>query len=68
MAVDISIWPEQRPYKHLSEFLAYPLKPLSVRAAEGFLSRAARSTLHFPDGFLDAIRAHVRTMHEKPAA
>jgi DNA (cytosine-5)-methyltransferase 1 len=68
MAVDISIWPEQKPYKHLSEFLAYPLKPLSVRAAEGFLGRAAHSTLHFPDGFLDAIRAHVRSMREKPAA
>lgn len=68
MAVDISVWPEQKPYNHLSEFLAYPLKPLSVRAAEGFLARTARSTLHFPDGFLDAIRAHVRSVREKSAA
>lgn len=49
-------WPEQVPYQHLEPFLAHPLRPLSDRALTGFLSRAARSTLRFPPGLLDAAR------------
>ncbi|MEM1452294.1 MAG: DNA (cytosine-5-)-methyltransferase [Planctomycetota bacterium] len=50
----------QRPL--LSEFLRDELKPLSIRATAGFLSRTEKSSLRFPEGFLEAIRSHLRTM------
>ena len=62
IAVDASMWPFQRKYQHLATFLQHPLVPLSVRAAEGFLGRAERGSLRFVDGFLDAVRAHIKTM------
>jgi DNA (cytosine-5)-methyltransferase 1 len=54
-----------RPAHHpfgLRKFLSLPLKPLSVRATEGFLSRAGRGRLRFADGFLDALRDHSAAM------
>lgn len=48
-------WVARRP---LAEFLLFPGKPLSVRATNGFLSRAARAKLRFPDGFLDRLSEH----------
>jgi DNA (cytosine-5)-methyltransferase 1 len=68
VAVPVSTWPVQRPYQHLIEFLEHPTKPLSLKAAMGFLSRTERSSLHFPDGLLDAIRAHADAMSRRPAA
>jgi DNA (cytosine-5)-methyltransferase 1 len=53
--VDVGMWPERRPYRHLEEFLRYPMTPLSRRALSGFLSRASRSTLRFPEGLIDAV-------------
>jgi DNA (cytosine-5)-methyltransferase 1 len=45
----------------LRKFLSLPLRPLSVRAANGFLSRARRSTtLRFAPGFLEALDDHVQ--------
>lgn len=52
---EASMWPVRRRYQHLSEFLRYPTVPLSLRALQGFLSRARRSTLRFPDGLIEAI-------------
>jgi DNA (cytosine-5)-methyltransferase 1 len=66
--VDVSMWPVRRPRATLSEFLQYPLTPLSERAASGFLSRTARSTLTFPPGFLDAVASHVARMRQIAAA
>jgi DNA (cytosine-5)-methyltransferase 1 len=60
-------WPVLEPYQHLAEFLRYPTTPLSLRAAEGFYSRTQRSTLNFPPGFVDAVRAHVGRMRETAA-
>lgn len=40
---------------HLHSFLQYPTRPLSSRAARGFLKRANKGTLNFPDGFLEKI-------------
>ena len=57
-AVERSMWPVRLDRPHLADFLTEPLKPLSVRACDGFLSRAERSSLRFPDGLLDAVRAH----------
>lgn len=68
VSVDLSSWPVSDRYEHLAEFLGHPLIPLSIRAAEGFLGRAERSSLRFPAGLLDAIRHHVASMKEKPAA
>jgi len=49
-------WPEQDLYQHLSEFLGNPVRPLSERALSGFLARATRSSLRFPEGLLDQVR------------
>jgi DNA (cytosine-5)-methyltransferase 1 len=61
-AVSVSMWPVRRRAPHLAEFVKHPLAPLSVRAAAGFLSRALVSGLRFEDGFLDAVREHVRRL------
>lgn len=61
---EVTTWPTREPYRHLLEFLRFPLLPLSARACEGFLSRAARSRLRFPDGLLDAVARHRNRMSE----
>lgn len=53
--VHVGLWPEQHAYQHLRDFLCYPLRPLSERALAGFLSRAFRSSLRFPEGLLEAV-------------
>jgi DNA (cytosine-5)-methyltransferase 1 len=57
-------WPVVEPYQHLAEFLRYPTIPLSLRATEGFYSRVQRSSLRFPEGFVDAVRAHRDRMRD----
>lgn len=54
-SVEVGMWPVRRPYRHLDQFIRYPMPPLSRRALAGFLSRTSRSTLRFPDGLLDAV-------------
>ena len=61
-------WPALEPYQHLAEFLRYPTTPLSLRATEGFYSRVLRSSLRFPEGFKDVVRAHRDRMRETAAA
>jgi DNA (cytosine-5)-methyltransferase 1 len=58
--VDVSSFPELRPWRALRDFLQFPQKPLSHRAAAGFLSRAVDSGLRFEDGFLRDVERHVR--------
>jgi DNA (cytosine-5)-methyltransferase 1 len=62
VAVGASEWPVRRAYKSLEKFLEYPPRPLSVKATRGFLLRTERSGLRFPQGFLDALRAHEARM------
>jgi DNA (cytosine-5)-methyltransferase 1 len=61
-AVRIGEWPERRPLEPIASFLEKG-KPLSVRATEGFVSRAERAHsaghLSFPRGFLPRLRAHL---------
>jgi DNA (cytosine-5)-methyltransferase 1 len=57
-AVEINSYPHWVPRHPLAEFLVFPGKLLSVRAANGFLSRAARAKLRFPDGFLERLAEH----------
>jgi DNA (cytosine-5)-methyltransferase 1 len=55
----LSQWPTRVPAPHLTDFLHYPTTPLSARATAGFLKRTSRSSLHFPEGFLDDVAAHL---------
>jgi len=55
IAVDIGTFPVRRRRPHLHEFLTFPGTPLSPRAIRGFLARARRSRLRFPDGFLERL-------------
>lgn len=59
---DVSEWPVQRPRDPLSDFLRYPLRPLSRKATAGFFARASRSSLRFMPGFLEAVENHLRDM------
>jgi DNA (cytosine-5)-methyltransferase 1 len=57
--VKISEFPKKRPYQSLSGFLKYPVKPLSRKAASGFLLRARTGSLNFAPGFLEAVESHI---------
>ena len=65
---DVSLWPIAKRRPHLVDFLDHPVRPLSIRATEGFLGRTDRSSLRFPDGFLDAVRRRLENMERRPAA
>ncbi len=62
--VQASEWPLRRPYLSLAEFLQHEPKPLSAKATSGFLARTQRSNLRFPDGFLPAVRAHLKRVQQ----
>ena len=62
------MWPVVEPYQHLEEFLQHRPRPLSLRAAEGFLSRTRRSSLHFPPQLIEAVEAHIRAMRGEQLA
>ncbi len=66
--VPLSMWPVRWTRPHLSDFLRYPVNPLSERAAAGFLARARAGNLRFEPGFLDAVSRHVKRMHSASAA
>jgi DNA (cytosine-5)-methyltransferase 1 len=60
----VSAWPEQKEARPLSDFLEYPTRPLSARAAAGFLRRARSGRLRFPEGFLEDIELHLERLSE----
>lgn len=62
---EVSAFPIRTEGPRLHEWLLFEPKPLSEKAALGFLSRAEQGSLRFPDGFLDAIRAHVARMQSR---
>lgn len=53
-------FPVLRVQRHLHEFLNFEAKPLSPRAAEGFMGRLLRSTLSRPRAFERALADYVR--------
>jgi DNA (cytosine-5)-methyltransferase 1 len=55
----LSLWPVRSAYQHLHALLEEEAAPLSERATRGFLERASRSSLNFPDGLLDDVAAHL---------
>lgn len=59
---DLSVWPVQEPYQPLADFLEHDPNPLSLRAAEGFISRTRRSSLNFPPRLIEAMDEHVRAI------
>lgn len=63
----VSAWPLVTARPRLEQFLKFEPELLSVRATAGFLERTSRSSLRFPPGFLDAIRAHLARMSARAA-
>lgn len=47
----------------LAAFLRHAGEPLSERATSGFLARTRQAKLRFPDGFIDAVAAHLRSVN-----
>jgi DNA (cytosine-5)-methyltransferase 1 len=66
-SVDLSMFPEAHEYD-LQSFLDSPLTPLSVRAASGFASRAAKGKLKFSPGFLASLDDYIDRKSESVAA
>ena len=54
-----SMSPVDRDRPGMSEFLMHDLKPLSEKATRGFLKRARKGNLNFPEGFLDCLDLHL---------
>jgi DNA (cytosine-5)-methyltransferase 1 len=54
-----------RTYQPIHQFLKDDLKPLSAKATNGFLRRAYKGNLRFPEGFLDILTAHAALMDRK---
>jgi DNA (cytosine-5)-methyltransferase 1 len=46
----------------LEDFLRFPVKPLSEKAARGFLKRTHKGSLRFKDGFIEAIENHIERL------
>lgn len=61
-AVPRSHWPVDESRRSLLEFLQFDVSPLSERATAGFLERTQRSSLRFPEMFVDDVRAHLDRM------
>jgi DNA (cytosine-5)-methyltransferase 1 len=48
----------------LDRFLEHEAKLLSARATEGFLKRTRLGRLRFPDGFIQALEAHLTSVRQ----
>jgi DNA (cytosine-5)-methyltransferase 1 len=59
-------WPRSNPSESLEAFLLYKPKPLSARATTGFLRRAARGSLRFPEGFIEEVEEHALAQGADP--
>jgi len=57
--VDLSHRPKVSTELDLRGFLSRPVKPLSLRAGQGFLDRALRGKLRFAEGFLDSLTEYL---------
>jgi DNA (cytosine-5)-methyltransferase 1 len=58
-SIEVSTWPVMRDANGLREFLRYPRRPLSYRAAAGFYSRTTGSSLKFEPSFIRDVKAYV---------
>ena len=57
-----SKWPENLRQPSLASFLAFDPHPLSLKAADGFLRRALKSSLKFDKQFLDDLSQYVKRL------
>lgn len=46
----------------LSSFLKYPTKPLSHRAVTGFIGRALKGNLKYPEGFIEGLKSYAESL------
>ena len=60
-----SQYPVYREEISLLEFLQYPCKPLSLKAAQGFEHRLNIGTVHCPQYFRDALHNYVQLKLEE---
>lgn len=59
-SVNLTVWPLLGSGTILSKFLKQPLKPLSIRASSGFLSRARLTDkINYSPEFLDSIQGYI---------
>jgi DNA (cytosine-5)-methyltransferase 1 len=62
--VDVSLWPQRAPYKHLLPLVGEDCTRLSRRAAAGFFSRLERGRLHAPEEFRIDLKEHIEVSPE----
>ena len=55
---NLSSYPIFETRAPLEEWLKYPVKPLSLRAISGFLSRTEVSKLRFPPDFINTLKRY----------
>ena len=60
-----TLYPVDRDETSLSEYLRYPCKPLSYKAAKGFESRLISGTVRSPQFFINAIHQYVERKGEE---
>lgn len=58
-AVDVSMWPTQRKYQHLTDLMGDDYQPLSQRGIAGFYDRLCRGNLNVPEEFRRDVKEHV---------
>jgi DNA (cytosine-5)-methyltransferase 1 len=63
-SASLSSWPVRVSHPPLQTFLQFEVYDLSERATAGFLERAEQANLRFPAGFVDAVRAHLRSIRK----
>jgi DNA (cytosine-5)-methyltransferase 1 len=64
----VSSWPLDTSLPRLVSFLGNEVRPLSLRAASGFLSRLEHSSLHHDEEFISGVRHYVMTIRSKEEA
>ncbi|MEQ9501590.1 MAG: DNA (cytosine-5-)-methyltransferase [Deltaproteobacteria bacterium] len=65
--VEISEFPVANTWQSLASFLQYEPEPLSLRATEGFRSRTKRSSLRWPEGFIEKLDAYLDGLRSRAA-
>ena len=61
---DASIYPQDHQTSNLTEFLQYPIKPLSLKATKGFQKRLLEGNLKCPYYFEQAINDYVQLINK----
>jgi len=62
---NVSTFPVRTERIPLAGFLKYELKPLSVKATDGFINRLEKGTLRYPVEFRNALIEHLTLMKQQ---